>query len=95
VNGTAASSASLLKRSRAFSILIARHSQRGVSRDRLARFFLGELSAGLIFVGGLGLLIRALGVAYLVTAGIVLGVLSAMLAIWTLFVGLGLEQREG
>jgi hypothetical protein len=73
----------------------ATHSQRGVSRDRLARFFLGELSAGLIFAGGLGLLIHALGGAYLVAAGVVLGVLSAMLAIWTLFVGLGLEQREG
>jgi hypothetical protein len=73
----------------------ARHSQRGVSRDRLARFFLGELSAGLIFAGGLGLLVHALGGAYLVAAGIVLGVLSAMLAIWMLFVGLGFEQREG
>ena len=31
----------------------ATHSPRGVSRDRLARFFFGELSAGLIFVGGL------------------------------------------
>jgi hypothetical protein len=30
-----------------------------------------------------------------VAAGIVLGVLSAMLAIWMLFIGLGLEQREG
>jgi hypothetical protein len=30
-----------------------------------------------------------------VAAGIVLGVLSAMLAIWMLFVGLGFEQREG
>jgi len=73
----------------------ATHSERGVSRDRVARFFLGELSAGLIFVGGLGLLIHALGGAYPVAAGIILGVLSAMLAIWTLFVGLGLEQREG
>jgi len=27
--------------------------------------------------------------------GVVLGVLSAMLAIWMLFVGLALEQREG
>jgi hypothetical protein len=48
-----------------------------------------------LFAGGLGLLIHALGGAYLVAAGVVLGVLSAMLAIWTLFVGLGLEQREG
>jgi len=67
----------------------------GVSRDRLARFFFGELSAGLIFAGGLGLLVHALGGAYLVAAGVILGVLSAMLAIWMLFVGLGLEQREG
>jgi hypothetical protein len=73
----------------------ATHSPRGVSRDRLARFFLGELSAGLIFAGGLGLLVHALGGAYLVAAGVVLGVLSAMLAIWMLFVGLALEQREG
>jgi hypothetical protein len=73
----------------------ATHSQRGVSRDRVARFFLGELSAGLIFAGGLGLLVHPLGGAYLVAAGIVFGVLSAMLAIWMLFVGLGFEQREG
>jgi modulator of FtsH protease len=72
----------------------ATHSSRGVSRDRLVRFVLGELSAGLIFVGGLGLLVHALGGAYLVAAGIVLGVLSAMLAIWMLFLGLGFEQRE-
>jgi hypothetical protein len=72
----------------------ATHSARGVSRDRLVRFFLGELSAGLIFAGGLGLLVHALGGAYLVAAGVVLGVLSAMLAIWILFVGLGIEQRE-
>jgi hypothetical protein len=58
----------------------ATHSERGVSRDRLIRFLLGELSAGLIFTGGLGLLVRALGGAYLAAAGIVLGVLSAMLA---------------
>jgi hypothetical protein len=32
----------------------ATRSLRGVSRDRLARFFLGELSAGLIFAGGWG-----------------------------------------
>lgn len=69
----------------------ATQSERGVSRDRLARFFLGELSAGLIFLGGLGLAIHALGGAYLAAAGIVLGVLSAMLAVWILFVGLGLE----
>jgi len=50
---------------------------------------------GLIFAGGLGLLVRTLGGAYLVAAGVVLGVLSAMLAIWMLFVGLALEQREG
>ena len=73
----------------------ATRSRRGVTRDRLARFFLGELSAGLIFAGGLGLLVHALGGAYLVAAGIVLGVLSAMLAIWMLFVGLALEQRGG
>jgi modulator of FtsH protease len=72
----------------------ATHSARGVSRDRLARFVLGELSACLIFVGGLGLLVHALGGAYLVAAGVVLGVLSAMLAIWMLFVGLGIEQLE-
>jgi hypothetical protein len=42
----------------------ATRSQRGVSRDRLARFFFGELSAGLIFLGGLGLVIHALGGAY-------------------------------
>jgi len=73
----------------------ATRSPRGVSRDRLARFFLGELSAGLIFAGGLGLLVHALGGAYLVAAGVVGGVLSAMLAIWMLFVGLALEHREG
>src|ERR1043166_2767506 len=71
----------------------ATHSTRGVSRDRLARFVIGELSAGLIFAGGLGLLVPALGGAYLVAAGVVLGVLTAMLAIWMLFVGLGFEQR--
>jgi len=32
----------------------ATHSRHGVSRDRLARFFFGELSAGLIFAGGPG-----------------------------------------
>jgi len=73
----------------------ATHSPRGVSRDRLARFFLGELSVVLVFAGGLGLLVHALGGAYLVGAGVVLGLLSAMLAIWILFVGLGVEQREG
>jgi modulator of FtsH protease len=73
----------------------ATRSVRGVSRDRLARFLLGELSAALIFAGGLGLLVRALGGAYLVSAGIVLGVLSAMLAIWMLFLGLEFERREG
>ena len=72
----------------------ATHSPRGVTRDRLARFFIGELSAGLVFAGGLGLLVRALGGAYLVGAGVILGVLIAMLAIWTLFVGLGIEQRN-
>jgi modulator of FtsH protease len=71
----------------------ATQSERGVSRDRLARFVLGELSAGLIFVGGLGLVVHALGGAYLAAAGIVLGVLSAMLAVWFLFVGLGLEME--
>jgi hypothetical protein len=29
-----------------------------------------------------------------VGAGVVLGVLSAMLAIWTLFLGLGIEQQK-
>ena len=72
----------------------ATHSPRGISRDRLARFFIGELSAGLVFPGGLGLLVHALVGAYLVGAGVVLGVLSAMLAIWTLFVGLGIEQLK-
>jgi hypothetical protein len=71
----------------------ATHSPRGVSRDRLARFFLGELSAALILVGGLGLVVQALGGGYLVAAGIVLGVLSAMLAIWMLFLGLEFERR--
>ena len=70
----------------------ATHSQRGVARDRLARFFISELSAGLVFAGGLGLLVHAIGGAYLVGAGVVLGVLIAMLAIWSLFVGLGVEQ---
>jgi hypothetical protein len=60
----------------------ATHSPRGVQRDRLARFFIGELSAGLVVVGGLGLVVHALGGAYLVGAGVVLGVLSAMLANW-------------
>ena len=69
----------------------ATRSQRGVSRDRLIRFTFGELSAGLIFVGGLGLVIHALGGAYLVAAGIIAGVLCSMLAIWSFFVGLGLE----
>jgi hypothetical protein len=69
------------------------HAPRGVTRDRFVRFFIGELSAGLVFAGGLGLLVHALGGAYLVAAGVVLGVLSAMLAIWILFVGLGIEQR--
>ena len=72
----------------------ATHSPRGVTRDRLARFFIGEFSAGLVFAGGLGLLVHALGGAYLVGAGIILGVLISMLAIWTLFVGLGIEQRN-
>jgi hypothetical protein len=72
----------------------ATHAPRGVSRDRLARFFIGELSAGLLFAGGLGLLVHALGGAYLVAAGIVLGVLIAMLAAWILFIGLAIEQRE-
>src|SRR5262249_53991069 len=72
----------------------ATHSQRGVSRDRLVRFVVGELSAVLVFVGGLGLLVHALGGAYLVGAGVVLGVLIAMLAIWILFLGLEIEQRK-
>ena len=71
----------------------ASRSQRGVSRDRLARFVVGELSAGLIFAGGLGLVVHALGGAYLVGAGIVLGVLSATLAIWMLFIGIEFEQH--
>jgi hypothetical protein len=71
----------------------ASHAPVGLSRDRLVRFFFGELSAGLILVGGLGLLVHAFGGAYLVAAGIVLGVLAAMLAIWILFLGLGLEQE--
>src|SRR5262245_32020393 len=74
--------------------LQATRSTRGVSRDRLARFVLGELSAGLIFAGGLGLLLHALGGAYLVAAGIILGVLSATLAIWMLFLGIEFERRE-
>ena len=72
----------------------ATHSARGVTRDRLERFFIGELSAGLVFAGGLGLLVHALGGAYLVAAGVILGVLIGMLAIWTLFVGLAIEQRN-
>jgi modulator of FtsH protease len=72
----------------------ATHSPRGISRDRLARFFVGALSAGLIFVGGLGLLVHALGGVYLVGAGVVLGVLIASLATWMLFIGLGIRQRE-
>ena len=75
--------------------VLATQSSRGVSRDRLVRFIFGEFSAGLIFIGGLGLVLHALGGAYLVAAGIVLGVLSAMLATWMLFVGLGEEQQEG
>ena len=72
----------------------ATRSARGVSRDRVARFLIGELSAGLVFAGGLGLLVHALGGAYLVGAGVVLGLLTSMLAIWILFVGLGIEQRD-
>jgi hypothetical protein len=71
----------------------ATHSERGISRDRLARFLIGLLSAGLVFAGGLGLVVHALGGAYLVGAGVVVGVLIAMLALWILFVGLGIEQR--
>jgi len=71
----------------------ATRSRRGVSRDRLARFIFGELSAGLIFAGGLGLVLHALGGAYLVAAGIILGVLSATAAIWMLFVGLEFERH--
>src|SRR5262249_18428399 len=73
----------------------ATRSSRGVSRDRFARFLLGELSAGLIFAGGIGLLVHALGGAYLVAAGVVLGVLIAMLAIWMLFLGIEVERRGG
>ena len=72
----------------------ATHSPQGISRDRLARFLIGVLSAGLVFTGGLGLLVHALGGAYLVGAGVVLGVLIAMLALWILFVGLGIEEPE-
>ena len=72
----------------------ASHSPRGISRDRLARFFVGLLSAGLIFVGGLGLLVGALGGVYVVGSGVVLGVLIAMLATWMLFIGLGIEEDE-
>jgi modulator of FtsH protease len=72
----------------------ATHSPQGVTRDRLARCFLGELSAGLVFAGGLGLLVHALGGAYLVGAGVILGVLSTMLALWTLFMGLEIERRH-
>jgi hypothetical protein len=74
--------------------IAATRSRRGVSSDRLARFFFGELSAGLIFVGGLGLVIHALGGAYFVAAGIIAGVLTSMLAIWILFVGLGFELED-
>jgi len=77
-----------------FVTIRATQSDRGVSRDRVARFVLGEASAGLIFVGGLGLVIHALGGAYPVAGGIVLGLLSAMLAVWILFVGLGLELGD-
>jgi hypothetical protein len=70
----------------------ATHSPRGISSDRLARFFVGVLSAGLIFVGGLGLLVHALGGVYLVGAGVVLGVFIAMLATWMLFIGLGIDS---
>ena len=78
----------------ALATIRATRSPRGVSRDRLARFSIGLLSAGLVFAGGLGLLVHALGGAYLVGAGIVLGVLIAMLALWILFVGLGIEEPE-
>ena len=78
-----------------WATVLATQSSRGVSRDRLVRFIFGEFSAGLILFGGLGLVVHALGGAYLVAAGIVLGVLSAMLAPWMLFVGLGAEQQEG
>jgi hypothetical protein len=72
----------------------ATHSPQGISRDRLVRFLIGVLSAGLIFAGGLGLLLHALGGAYLVGAGVVLGVPIAMLALWILFVGLGIEEQD-
>lgn len=78
-----------------WATLLATHSSRGVSRDRLVRFIFGEFSSGLIFIGGLGLVVHALGGAYLVAAGIVLGLLSSMLATWMLFIGLGVEQQEG
>jgi modulator of FtsH protease len=76
-----------------WATVLATQSSRGLSRDRLVRFIFGEFSAGLIFIGGLGLVLHALGGAYLVAAGIVLGVLSSMLATWMLFIGLG--QQEG
>ena len=72
----------------------ATRTPRGVERDRLARFVIGELSACMVLAGGLGLVVHALGGAYLVGAGVVLGVLSAMLANWSLVLGLGIEQRE-
>ena len=75
-----------------WATVLATQSSRGVSRDRLVRFVFGEFSAGLIFIGGLGLVLHALGGAYLVAAGIVLGLLSSMLATWMLFVGLGAGQ---
>ena len=69
-------------------------SEQGISRGRVARFVVGEFSGVLIFVGGLGVLVRAFGGAYLVSAGVVLGVLIAMLGLWTMFVGVGMDERE-
>jgi hypothetical protein len=73
----------------------ATHFEGGVSRDRLLRYIVGLLSAGLIFAGGLGLLVQALGGLYLVGAGIVLGVLIAMLATWMLMLFVGLMIDSG
>ena len=72
----------------------ASHSPRASSATALLGSSSVSFSAGAVLAGGLGLVVHALGGAYLVAAGIVLGVLSAMLANWTLFVGLGIEQRE-
>jgi hypothetical protein len=76
------------------SLASFRSATRSPRDVNLARFFVGAISGGLIFLGGLGLLIRGLGGAYLVGAGTVLGVLVAMLAVWILFVGLAAEEER-